>query len=423
MTDTTLFDTCESQVRTYCRSFPTVFTKADGHLVYDQAGRHYIDFLMGAGSLNYGHNDPDLIEEIVSYLKSGGILQSLDLHTAAKADFIEQFYGLILTPRSMDYHVQFTGPTGTDAVEAALKLARKVTQRTNVIAFTNGFHGMTLGALSATGNTNARAGSGTPLAGITTMPYDGYLGPNVCTLEYIERMLAPGSGIDQPAAFILEVVQAEGGLNSASPHWLIGLQQLARDHGALVIVDDIQAGCGRTGSFFSFEGTGLDPDIILLSKSLSGVGTPLAIALIRPELDIWAPGQHTGTFRGNNLAFVAGAAALRNYWGDGDLGAVVDAHSAVVRQSLDELRTAFPADTARVKGRGLLIGLEIDQDGLACDVSGAAFGEGLIIETCGARNQVLKLLPPLNISDADLRLGLQLLRRAVEKTMARAAVA
>lgn len=418
-----IFSDHESEVRSYCRNFPGVFTRAVGHLVTDTSGRQYIDFLMGAGTLNYGHNERSIKREVMRYLEADGIVHALDLHTAAKADFIEQFVECILEPRGLDYKLQFTGPTGTNAVEAALKLARKATGRSNVIAFTNGYHGMSLGALALTAHPLAREAAGTQLTGVTSMPYDGYLGRDDSTLYHLERMLAPGSGTEPPAAFILETVQGEGGLNVASPLWLEELQRIARAHDAMVIVDDIQAGCGRTGTFFSFEGTGLEPDIVVLSKSLSGLGLPLSLVLMRPDVDVWMPGEHTGTFRGHNLAFVGATAAIRNYWSDRRLEEAVAELSQLARGALEELAEEFPAGTARVKGRGLMIGLELDEDSLAAEISRMAFRNGLIAETCGVRDNVLKLLPPLNIGEEDLRLGLELLTTAVREVMSELSVA
>jgi diaminobutyrate-2-oxoglutarate transaminase len=276
---------------------------------------------------------------------------------------------------------------------------------------------MSLGSLAATAAPTARRGAGLPLAGVTTMPYDGYLGPRQSTLHHIERMLAPGSGVEPPAAFILETVQAEGGLNAASPEWLEGLQRIARAHDALVIVDDVQAGCGRAGHFFSFEGTGLTPDIVVLSKSLSGLGLPLSLVLLRPDLDVWLPGEHNGTFRGHNLAFVGAVAAIRTYWSDRQLEEGIERRSRLVRQALEELARRCPAGTARVKGRGLMLGLEVDEEGFAGAVSRAAFDKGLIVETCGVRDQVVKLLPPLNIADDALRHGLGLLVDALGEVL------
>src|SRR5690606_1804792 len=282
----------------------SLFSRAAGSYLYDEQGRGYLDFLAGAGSLNYGHNHPVLRAALIDYIERQGVAHSLDLHTTAKASFLESLENVVLRPRGLPYLAQFTGPTGANAVEAAVKLARKYTSRRGVVAFTNGFHGVTLGALALTGNSHHRGGAGVELNGAIRMPYEGYLGENVDTLEYFEKTLGdPSSGVDLPAAVIVETVQGEGGLNTASAAWLRRLQTLCRKHGMLLIVDDIQAGCGRTGRFFSFEEAGITPDIVTLSKSLSGMGLPFAITLLRRELDVWKPGEHNGTFRGNNHAF------------------------------------------------------------------------------------------------------------------------
>jgi diaminobutyrate-2-oxoglutarate transaminase len=222
-----VFAAHESQVRSYCRSFPNVLTTAVGSFVYDREGRQYIDFLAGAGTLNYGHNDPDMKAALMAYIAGDGIAHGLDLHTSAKGDFLAAFHDVILEPRRMDYKVQFTGPTGTNAVEAALKLARKVTGRTNVIAFTHAFHGVSIGALATTGNSHHRM-SGLGLQGVTRMPYDGYYGPGIDTSELLAQMIDDSSsGVDAPAAIILECVQGEGGLNQVSPAWLRRVAALA----------------------------------------------------------------------------------------------------------------------------------------------------------------------------------------------------
>jgi diaminobutyrate-2-oxoglutarate transaminase len=333
--------------------------------------------------------------------------------TEAKCAFLDALERHVLRPRDLHYKVMFPGPTGTNAVEAALKLARKVTGRTQVVSFTNAFHGMTLGSLAATGNTGMRAGAGVPLSHVVRAPYDGYFGPEVDTLEHLEALLSDGSsGIEAPAAFLLETVQAEGGINVASASWLRGLAQLARKHGALFIVDDIQVGCGRTGAFFSFEEAGLSPDIICLSKSLSGFGLPLALTLMRPELDAWSPGEHNGTFRGNNLAFVTATAALQEFWADEHLSDEIEDKAAILRSRLSRIAEAHGAI---LRGRGLISGLAFADASVAARAARAAFGEGLIIETAGADDQVLKLLPPLTISVAELEQGLAIIARAVER--------
>lgn len=288
-----IFNHLESEVRSYCRSFPVVFTKARGAQLLTRDGTAYLDFLMGCSSLNYGHNPSELKGALADYIASDGLTHSLDLHSEAKESFLRELDETILTPRQLDYVVQFPGPTGTNAVEAALKLARKITGRSNIIAFTNGFHGVSLGALSCTGNRYHRAAAGQLLGSVTRLPYDGYLGSSVDTANYLDRLLSdPSSGVDLPAAVIVETVQGEGGLNVAGPEWLRKVAAIARSHGALLIVDDIQAGVGRTDGFFSFEAAGLRPDIVTMAKSISGYGLPMAIVLIDRLLDMWEPGEH-----------------------------------------------------------------------------------------------------------------------------------
>jgi diaminobutyrate-2-oxoglutarate transaminase len=409
------FERLESEVRSYCRHFPRVFEKAIGSRLIAEDGREYVDFLAGAGTLNYGHNEPRLKQRLISYLESDAITHGLDLATTAKRSFLETFDEVILGPRGLEYKLQFPGPGGANAVEAALKLARKVTGRRRVVSFTNGFHGMTLGALAVTGNLRARAAAGVDLDDATIMPFDGYHGPDVDTLDLLERQLADDhSGLDKPAAFIVETVQGEGGVNVARAKWLRRLERLAREHGALLIVDDIQAGCGRCGTFFSFEGAGITPDVVCLSKALSGLGLPMAVTLIRPDLDQWAPGEHNGTFRGHNLAFVTATAALDCYWRTGEFAAEVALKSSVVAERLWEMALVRPGLQADVRGRGLMQGLDLGVDGLASEVARRAFEAGLVIETSGPADRVLKLLPPLTISLDDLAFGLDAIESALD---------
>lgn len=404
--------TIESRVRSYCRSFPTTFVRAEGSTMIDVEGQRYLDFFAGAGALNYGHNEAFMRERLLAYIEDCGIGHSLDMATRAKGEFLDAFERLVLVPRDLRYRVMFTGPTGTNAVEAALKLARKVTGRRSVVAFTNAFHGMTLGALAVTGNRVHRVGVGASSSDVVRMPFDGYLGPSVDTMEYIEMMLDdPSSGVDPPAAFIVETIQAEGGIHVASVAWLRRLHELAQRHGALLIVDDIQVGCGRAGTFFSFERAGLRPDVVCLSKSISGMGLPFALALIRPEVDVWEPGEHNGTFRGNNLAFVTARAALERFWTDDRLMLDVAVKSTRVAE---RLRGIAERSGAAARGRGLIQGLVFDHaPSLAKTAMQAAFHRGLVIETAGARNQVLKLLPPLTIEQQDLDAGLDIIEAAV----------
>ena len=414
-----VFNKHESKVRSYARNFPSLFSRAEGAYLYDDQGKGYLDFLSGAGSLNYGHNHKLLREALVRYINDGGVAHSLDLHTTAKAEFLEKLEHLVLEPRNLSYVVQFTGPTGANAVEAALKLARKYTGRRSIVAFTNGFHGVTLGALAMTGNSHHRGAAGQDLNGVIRMPYDGYLGEGVDTLEYLEKTLTDSSsGIDHPAAVIVETVQGEGGLNTASVAWLRHLQALCRKHEILLIVDDIQAGCGRTGTFFSFEQAGLTPDIVTLSKSLSGLGLPFALTLFRRELDVWKPGEHNGTFRGNNHAFVTAAAALEHFWSDDTFAAEVRRKGAYVTNRLTQIAATAPG-SLQVKGRGLMQGLAFADPEQASAASGEAFRRGMIIETGGPNDEVLKCLCPLTISDAELESGLTILAQSVAAASSR----
>lgn len=408
-----VFDQMESNVQSYARTIPSVFDYAGGAELLDRDGRRYLDFLAGAGSLNYGHNNPLLKKALIDYIAQDGITHSLDLHTSAKERFLEAMRDIVFEPRGLDYVIQFTGPTGTNAVEAALKIARKVTGRTNVICFTNGFHGVSTGALAATGNRHHRDVSGVPLYGTTVMPFDGYFG-DADTVQYLEKMIEdPSSGVDDPAAVIVETVQGEGGLNAASMGWLQRLEAFCRRHDILLIVDDIQAGCGRTGSFFSFEPAGIKPDIVTLSKSLSGYGVPFAAVLLRRDLDQWEPGEHNGTFRGNNHAFVTATAALEHYWRTPDFANEVCAKGQHLGRRLQRMVDRFLPHLLEVRGRGMMRGVRAADPARAAAVTAKALEYGLIIERSGPNDEVIKCLMPLTIDQAELDEGLDRLERAL----------
>jgi len=413
-----VIDAHESQVRYYSRQFPTVFAEARGATIWDESGHSYIDFFAGAGALNYGHNPPELKQRLIDYLRDDGISHSLDMATTAKIRFIKRFNDVVLAPRDLRYRMAFPGPTGTNAVECALKLARKATGRNNIIAFTNGVHGMSLGALAATADVAKRAGAGVPLISVDRMPFDGYLGPDIDTLDYLERVLDDaGSGVELPAAAVVETLQAEGGLNLASDLWLQRLQAICRARGMLLIVDDVQVGCGRTGSFFSFEQAGLDPDIVCLSKSLSGYGLPLAVTLVKPDYDCLAPGQHNGTFRGNNLAFVTAYEALA-FWQTPELVQAIADRSVQLRTRLEEIVETNPGLHAEIRGRGLIQGLRLPEPGLADRISKAAFARGVVIETAGPDSEVIKIMPPLTIAAEELSRGMDVLAAVIADVMA-----
>lgn len=412
-----IFDELESEVRSYARSFPRVFHRATGEYLYDTEGTEFLDFLAGAGTLNYGHNNPLFKEALQSYIEADGITHGLDLHTLAKQHFLETLQAKILRPRGLDYQVQFTGPTGTNAVEAALKLARNIKGRHNIISFTNGFHGVSLGALAATGNSHHRGAAGIPLGGVTRMPYDGYLGDGFDTTAYLDKVLSDASsGIDKPAAAIVETVQGEGGINAASFEWLRSLQEVCRRHDVLLIIDDIQAGCGRTGTFFSFEPVGIQPDIVTMSKSLSGYGLPMAVVLMKSELDLWKPGEHNGTFRGNNMAFITATAAINHYWSDSKFSKSIAKKGQVIADRLAQFVADYGDGSFNARGRGMFQGINCVSGELASDISLRAFKKGLMIETSGAEDQVIKLLCPLTISDEALSKGLDMIEESISES-------
>ncbi|KAF0844878.1 diaminobutyrate aminotransferase [Nocardia caishijiensis] len=412
-TDTSIFEAMESNVRGYCRDWPSVFTTAEGAWIRDEQGREYLDFFAGAGALNYGHNNPVLKKALVEYISGNGITHGLDMSTVAKRELLETIRDTLLTPRGLDYKVQFPGPTGANAVEAALKLARKVTGRKTILSFTNAFHGMTLGALSVTGNAAKRAGAGVPLEHATPMPYDGYFDNTIEDFGWMQRVLDDSSsGFDRPAAVIVETVQGEGGVNLARAEWLRHLAGLCAARDILLIVDDVQMGCGRTGPFFSFEIAGITPDIVTLSKSIGGYGLPMALVLLKPEHDQWAPGEHNGTFRGNNPAFVTATAALREYWSDDKLARLTAANGEYIGRTLSAVAERHEGITTR--GRGMVHGIVFDDPSQAGKVCRTAFEQGLLVETSGSMDEVVKLLPPLTLRSDELDRGLSVLSDSID---------
>ncbi len=413
-----IFDEIESEVRSYARAFPRLFNKAQGEFLFDNDGTRYLDFLAGAGTLNYGHNHPVFKQKLLEYIEADGITHGLDLHTKAKGEFLETLNEKIFKPRNLEYIVQFTGPTGTNAVEAAIKIARNVKGRETIVAFTNGFHGVSLGSLALTGNSHHRGAAGVSLNGVVRAPYDGYLGEDIDTTAYLDKLLSDSSsGVDLPAAVIVETVQGEGGINVASLDWLRQLEAVCKAHDVLLIVDDIQAGCGRTGHFFSFEEAGIKPDIVTMSKSLSGYGLPFAVVLMKPELDQWRPGEHNGTFRGNNMAFVTAKAAIDHFWSDDRFAKDIQRKGEYVSKRLNKLVNDYGNGNLTATGRGLFQGLNCVSGDLAGQITSAAFKKGLIIETSGADDQVVKCLCPLIISDENLKAGLDILESSVAEIL------
>lgn len=411
--DTTVFENHESVIRGYSRAFPTVFASASNARQVAEDGTEYLDFFAGAGVLNFGHNNPRMKKALIDFLEADGLTHSLDMHTTVKREFIRRFHEVVLAPRGMDHRLQFMGPTGSSAVEAALKLARVGTGRREVVAFSHGFHGMSLGALAATANDAFRRWAGVPLADIVRLPFETAPGGASALADYRAALADTSSGQTAPAAFLVETVQAEGGVNIASAGWLRQVQDLAREVGALFIIDDIQAGIGRTGSYFSFDGMGLDPDIICLAKGLGGFGTPIAMNLNKPQIDDhWSPGAHTGTFRGQGLSFVAGTVAL-DYVTEPDFLARVKEKGEVMRARLERIVDTRPERGWQVRGRGMLQALDVGDGDVAGQVQAAAFDRGLLLAPCGTGGRVIKLIPPLTIGDGDLAEGLDLLEASI----------
>jgi diaminobutyrate-2-oxoglutarate transaminase len=409
------FEKHESNVRGYSRQFPFLIASAKGSTITSANGEQYLDFFAGAGGLNYGHNQPDIVAAMITYLQSGGVIHALDMATEAKQAFIESFVEKILTPRGMEsFKLQFTGPTGTNAVEAAFKLARKVTGKTEIISFTNGFHGVSLGALAATANTHFRNAAGVPLEHVTFFTYDD---PSLSVEDSTQKLKAEFDSYleanEAPAGAIVEAIQGEGGINAARPEWLQALRSLTKEHGICLILDDIQAGCGRSGAFFAFEESGITPDLICLSKSISGSGLPMALLLIQEEFDIWKPSEHNGTFRGNNLAFVSARVAIDTFWSDDTLARDVQRKADILSTAIDELVAQHPDRGLRRKGRGMMQGIHFEDPEDAARVAKRCFDNNLVIERAGVDDEVVKFLAPLTTTDEELRRGLSIIADAL----------
>jgi len=399
----------ESNARSYPRRIPIAVDWAAGPYVVDADGRAYLDFLTGAGSLPLGHSHPELVRAATAQL--GRFTQGLDLPTAAKDAFTDA--QLSMLPRQMrDYKIHFCGPTGANAIDAAVKLAKTATGRSEVVAFSGGFHGTTHLAMSLTGLVSQRAPVGNTMPGVHFAPFSYCvrcpvgLEPNSCAINcasYTETMLTDAhGGALPPAAIILELVQGEGGVIPARREFARRIAAAARASGALLIVDEVQTGCGRTGTWFAFERYGIEPDILCASKALSGIGIPIAIIMYRRDLDVWAPGAHTGTFRGHQPAFAAGAEFVRIMRRDGVLANVRERGGQI-----SEIFSVLESEPAvrETRGCGLMWGIELQNPGtgepaggLARAVQRQALEHGLILEVGGRHDAVVRLLPPLNIT-------------------------
>lgn len=415
MEEKEIFEKYESEVRSYCRVFNEVLDYAKGSIIKDTNGKEYIDFFCGAGAVNYGHNNDYIKEKIINYLNNDRIMHALDMYTKAKEDFIEYFETQILEPRGLNYKIQFPGPTGTNAVEAALKLARKVKQRSNIWCLMGCFHGMTLGSLALTSDRESREGAGVELSNVTHIPAP-YMFKNLDTIEYMQTLLDDDhSGIEKPAALILETVQAEGGIWVFEKEWLQRVREFCTKNDILLIVDDIQVGCARTGTFFSFERANIIPDMVVLSKSIGGYGMPFALTLFKPELDKWLPGEHNGTFRGNQLAIVAAKAGLE-FMKENNIEKEVQRKQEIVKKFLETEIKPILKDF-EIRGIGLIWGIETHNGLLAKKISTECFKAGLIVERAGRDNSVVKLMPALTIDDETLLKGLKILKDTIKSTI------
>ena len=414
---TETFEKYESSVRSYCRHFPTVFTTAKGAVMTDEEGNNYIDFFCGAGAVNYGHNNDYIKQKTLEYFSTDGIIHALDMYTVPKREFIDTLQEKIIRPRGFDYRIQFPGPTGTNAVEAALKLARKAKGRRNIFAFMGCFHGMTLGALSATSEMFARDGAIASLNDCTHIP-SPYMFEGLDVIKYMQTLIDDDhSAVEKPAAVIMETVQAEGGIRVFDAEFLKAVREFCTKNDILMIVDDIQVGCCRTGTFFSFERAGIEPDIVVMSKSIGGLGLPLAIVLHKPEIDCWKPGEHNGTFRGNQLSFVAGKAAVE-YLIENNVEAETKRKSEIVKSFIE--KEILPLnDKLELRGIGLMWGIDFEKVDatLASKISDIAFTKKLICETAGRAGSVLKIMPPLVIEDELLEKGLNIIKETVAEVL------
>ncbi|MCH0538536.1 diaminobutyrate--2-oxoglutarate transaminase family protein [Streptomyces sp. MUM 203J] len=414
----------ESGARTYATAFGQVLEEGRGARVRDGHGRWYLDCLAAAGTLALGHNHPEVLRRVRAYLESGQVQQALDLTTPAKYGFLSALYRHLPGTMADTFRTQFCGPAGADATEAAVKLFKTATGRRTVLSFHGAYHGMTSGALALTGNLSAKEPVPSLMPDVHHLPYPydyrcpfglgGEQGVDV-GLAYLERLLTdPESGITRPAAVFVEAVQGEGGVIPAPARWLRGLREITARLDIPLVLDEIQAGFGRTGTMWAFEEAGIEPDAVLVSKAVGG-GFPLSLLLYHSRYDAWRPGAHAGTFRGNQIALVAGAAGLGVMDSEG-LVEKAAAKGRLLGGLLGELAARRP-EIGQVRGRGLMWGIEIVDPDAPADSLGArpadgdrarrikraCLDHGLLLESGGRHGAVLRLLPPLVVSEDELR--------------------
>ncbi|MBB3104566.1 diaminobutyrate-2-oxoglutarate transaminase [Azomonas macrocytogenes] len=414
--------------------------RARGIHVEDMEGRRFIDCLAGAGTLALGHNHPVVVEAIRQVLADELPLHTLDLTTPVKDRFVQDLFAVLPAAFSKNAKIQFCGPTGTDAVEAALKLVRTATGRSTVLAFQGGYHGMSQGALSLMGNLKAKLPLGALLSqGVQFLPYPyeyrcpfgvgGQEGIKI-NLNYIKNLLNdPEGGVLPPAAVIVEAVQGEGGMIPAAKEWLQGLRELTAAAGIPLILDEIQSGFGRTGKMFAFEHAEIVPDVIVLSKAIGG-SLPLSVVVYQDKFDKWEPGAHAGTFRGNQMAMAAGSAVIRYIESENLISHAADM-GALLRERLSAFQKYFP-ELGEIRGLGLMIGVEIvDPAGpvdalghppfnslLASRIQRECLKRGLILELGGRQGCVVRFLPPLIITAEQVEQVSQIFGKALSAAVA-----
>ncbi|MBV5262067.1 aspartate aminotransferase family protein [Synechococcus moorigangaii CMS01] len=407
----------ESNARSYPRRIQLAIQEAQGIFLKDVDGNEYFDCLAGAGTLALGHNHPAVLEAMQQTLTGRYPLHTLDLTTPIKDQFVEELFASLPPNFAKRAKIQFCGPTGADAVEAALKLVKTATGRRSILSFSGGYHGMSHGALSLTGNLAPKQAIAGLMADVHFLPYPyAYRCPfglggedsQRISAKYIEHLLDdPESGIVPPAGMILEVVQGEGGVIPAPDHWLQEMARITSERGIPLIVDEIQTGWGRTGKLYAFEHAGITPDVVLLSKAIGG-SLPLSVVLYNEALDLWKPGAHAGTFRGNQLAMAAGTATL-NFIIENGLADQARILGARLLGQLRQIQKESPC-LGDVRGRGLMIGVEIINPyggttaypELAKQIQAECLQRGLILELGGRFGTVVRFLPPLIITAAQI---------------------
>ncbi|MBP2477302.1 diaminobutyrate-2-oxoglutarate transaminase [Crossiella equi] len=417
----------ESNARTYPRRLPIAPVEGRGCYLRDADGNTFLDFLAGAGVLSLGHNHPELVQAMTEQLSM--LTHGLDFPTPAKDEFLTAQLSMLPEGMRDRMKAHFCGPTGANAVEAALKLCKTATGRAEVVSFQGGYHGCSHAAMALTGLVAQKEPVPGGVPGVHFFPYSYCarcpvgLSPLTCETNcagYLERALRDGNGgVPRPAAVVMELVQGEGGVVPATPAFVRRVRTLTRELDIPLVVDEVQTGCGRTGTWFAFEQYDIEPDVVIASKALSGVGAPVAMIFYDRRLDVWEPGAHTGTFRGNQAAFAAGVAAVRVVRRDGVL-ANVRARGEQLGALLGEL--ARHPWVHEVRGRGLMWGVELAEPGsgrpageLALAVQAQALRRGLIVELGGRQDAVVRLLPPLTVTASIIERAADILGAALRE--------